>query len=93
MFPGNNEVLKNANNIPFFKTHLNLNLKRVFLIIGCQSSVVLSVCMSARLKMKRFEFSTFFPEPLSQTWHKVSLGEGDLSFFNKEPYSLLKGDN
>lgn len=49
--------------------------------------------MSARLKMKRFEFSTFFPEPLSQTWHKVSLGEGDLSFLNKEPYSLLKEDN
>ena len=49
------------------------------------SSVRPSVCPSVRLSVcKLFTFSSSSPEPLGQfqqTWHKVSLGEGDSSLF------------
>ena len=45
-------------------------------------SVCLSICMSVCPSVcKLFTFSSSSPEPLNQTWHKASFGEGNSSFF------------
>ena len=62
------------------------------------SGVCLSLCLSV---CKLFTFSTSSPDHwanFNQTWHKASLGEGDLSLFkfqslNKGPRPFPRGDN
>ena len=77
-----------------FLAHLSWKLKWAYLITCHPSSVCLSVCLSVCPSVNFSHFHLLLQNHwanFNQTWHKVSLGEGDSSLFKWRATPFPKG--